>query len=555
MAGQAAASMKSKLLRTSCFALIAAFYSPFQHAKVIETSAGLVHGTEENAVAIYKGIPFARPPVGNLRWKEPEPPTAWSGILNADKFAPACPQHGSYPKDAPREATSEDCLYLNIWRPLGAVEEKLPVMVWIHGGNLRNGSASIPLYAGDQLVRNGVIVVTANYRLGALGFLAHPELTKESRHQSSGNYGLMDQIAALNWIQQNIAAFGGDPDKVTVFGQSSGAISISALASSTLTENLFHRVIAQSGSLFEPMEFANNLKLEGAEWIGQHFIAHANATSMQELRRMPASELLNIPFGANIIVDGYVLPRTPYDAHRGNQHRRVPVLIGYTADEGQEFIADRTITTANFTEELGRHFPGFMVRLAGPDPGSSNQEARSAALAFERDVRFGWSMWTWARLASRESEAGAYFYQFTQLTPYPTDSPQAGWGAAHGSEMAYVFGHLDQRPWAWTEHDRRLSSMMTAYWTNFARSGDPNGQGLPKWPKFSSASPLVMQLGEVVEPTLLQADGTLNRIDRIYDVARWVFRNAHALTVAAALLVLALLASCVVFVRRRRKRA
>jgi len=554
MTSQTAADIKFKLLITTAFALIAAFYSPAPHARVVETSAGLVRGTEDGAVAIFKGIPFAKPPVDDLRWQEPQLPAPWSGIRNAHTFAPACPQRGSYPKDAPSEATSEDCLYLNIWRPLDLAVENLPVMVWIHGGSLTNGSASAPVYAGDHLARHGVIVVTVNYRLGALGFMAHPELTNLSGHQSSGNYGLMDQIAALTWIQQNIAAFGGDPDSVTVFGHSSGAISISALASSPLAKNLFHRVIAQSGGLFEPMEFANHLKLEGAEQVGQRFMARAKSTSIQELRRMPVSELLDIPFGANIIVDGHVLPRTPYDSYRLNQNRRVPVLLGFTSDEGQEFIADRTITTSNFTEELGRHFPGFMVRLAAPDPGSTNRDARSAALAFERDVRFGWSMWTWARLASREGDAGVYFYQFTQPTPYPTDSPQAGWGAPHGSDMAYVFGHLDQRPWAWTNHDRRLSSMMTAYWTNFAKSGDPNGQDLPEWPRFSSANPLAMQLGAVVVPAPLKTEGTLNRIDRIYDAARWAFRNAQALTVAAVLFMLALLASIVIWVRRRRKR-
>jgi para-nitrobenzyl esterase len=403
--------------------------SAFASSQVIETTAGLVQCMEEGAVVIYKGIPFARPPLGDLRWREPQPPTPWPGIRGADRFPPACPQHGSYPKDAPPEATSEDCLYLNIWKPLGATEEKLPVMLCIHGGSLRNGSASVPLYAGDQLARHGVVVVTANYRLGVLGFLAHPELTKESEHQSSGNFGLMDQIAALSWIQQNISAFGGDTDNVTVFGQSSGAISISALISSPLAENLFHRAIGQSGGLFEPMEFANKLKLEGAEQTGQSFMIRADASSLEELRSKPVSELLDIPFSANIIVDGHVLSQTPYDAYRHNQHNQVPVLIGYTADEVQEFVADRTITTTNFTAELKRHFPGFLVQLTAPKPGVTDQEARSAALAYERDVRFGWSMWTWARLASRKEETGAWLYQFTQPSPYPVDPPEAGWGA------------------------------------------------------------------------------------------------------------------------------
>lgn len=541
-------------LYVAAFALIAAFHAPALSAQVIKTPAGLVQGTEEGAVAIYKGVPFAQPPVADLRWREPQPPMPWSGIRRADRFAPACPQHGSYPKDAPPEPTSEDCLYLNIWKPLDAEERKLPVMLWIHGGSLRNGSASIPLYNGDQLARHGVIVVTANYRLGVLGFLAHPQLTIESGRHSSGNYGLMDQIAALRWIQRNISAFGGDPDNVTVFGQSSGAISISALSSSPMARNLFHRVIGQSGGLFEPMEFANNLKLEGAELDGQSFVTRAGASSLKQLRSSSASELLDVPFNANIIVDGHVLPRTPYDAHRRDEHNRVPVLVGYTADEAQEFMANRTITTTNFTSELERHFPGFLVRLTAPDPGITDAEARSSALGFERDVRFGWSMWTWARLASREGDAGAWLYQFTQPTPFPTTSVQAGWGAAHGSEMPYLFGHLDQRPWAWTSQDRKLSSLMSTYWTNFARSGDPNGPGLPEWPKFVSSDPVAMQLGELVAPASLQTAGTLEKIDRTYDVARWLLGNAYALAAAAALIALTLLASCVCFIRRRRRR-
>lgn len=534
--------------------LVSLCLSAFASSQVIETTAGLVRGTEEGALAIYKGIPFASPPLGDLRWRDPQPPAPWSDIKSADRFPPACPQLGSYPKDAPPETTSEDCLYLNIWKPLGATKEKLPVMLWIYGGSLRNGSASIPLYAGDQLARHGVIVVTANYRLGVLGFLAHPDLTKESRNQSSGNYGLMDQIAALSWIQQNISAFGGDPENVTVVGQSSGAISISALVSSPLAKGLFHRAIGQSGGLFEPMELMNNLKLEGAEQVGQRFMERADASSLEELRSKPVSELLGVPFSPNIIVDGHVLLQTPYDAYRHNQHNRVPVLIGYTANEGQEFIAGRTITTTNFTDELERHFPAFLVRLTAPESGGTDKAARSAALAYERDVRFGWSMWTWARLASRKHEAGAWFYQFTQPTPYPADSPEAGWGAAHGSDMPYVFGHLDNYPWAWTPQDQALSSMMSAYWTNFARSGNPNGQGLPEWPNFTSENPVTMQLGEKVAPTLLHTDGTLSRIDRTYEVARWLLRNAYAMAAAAALLLMALLTSCVIFIRKRRRR-
>ena len=534
--------------------LISLFVPTAGFSQVIQTSAGMIQGTQEGTIAIYKGIPFASPPVGDSRWRTPQPVEPWSGILQATSFAPACPQLGSYPKDAPAEATSEDCLYLNRWKPVTEDDEPLPVMLWIHGGSLRNGSASIPLYAGDQLAAKGVIVVTANYRLGVLGFLSHPELSEESEQQSSGNYGLLDQIAALNWIQQNIAAFGGDPNNVTVFGQSSGAISISALTASPLAKGLFHRAIGQSGGLFEPMEIMGNLKLEGAEQAGQRFVERAGAGSIEELRNKPFSELLNVPFSANIIVDGYVLPQTPYDAYMRNQHNPVPVLVGYTADEGQEFLEDRTVTAANFTEELERHFPSLLVSLTAPVSPATDQEARSAALAYERDIRFGWSMWAWARLASRESDAGAWFYQFTKATPFPADSPQAGWGAPHGSDMPYVFGHLDNYPWAWTTQDRTLSSTMISYWTNFAKTGDPNGEGLPEWPAFSATTPRAMELGEQIAPAVVDTEGVLRKLDRTYGAARWAYRNIYALSMMSVLVLVALIASSVVFMRKRRAR-
>lgn len=525
---------------------------PALHAQVVQTTTGPVQGVHEGLVTVFKGIPFAAPPVGALRWREPQPPAPWTGIRSAKTFSPVCPQRGAYPSQVgPTEVMGEDCLYLNIWKPVEADDVKLPVMFWIHGGGLTNGSTSVPLYAGDKLAQHGVIVVTANYRLGALGFLAHPGLTAESAHQSSGNYGLLDQIAALRWIQHNIAAFGGDPDQVTVFGQSSGSISISALIASPLAKELFHRAIGQSGGLFEPMELAHNLQLQGAEEAGQRYMMRANAASLAELRRKPASELLDVPFGANIIVDGFVLLRSPHEAFRRGEHARIPVLVGYTANEGQEFIADRTITVSNFADEMERHFPSFLVRLTAPDPGRTDIEATRAALAFQRDVRFGWSMWTWARLVAREGEAGAWLYQFSQPTPFPDTSKQAGWGAAHGGDLAYVFGQLHVYPWSWTSSDRRLSSMMTRYWTNFAKRGDPNGDGLPTWPSFEPNNPTAMQLGATVAPAVFSSKGTLQKVDLTYRAARWMHRNLRILFALAAFLTMIVLAMLVVRLGKR----
>jgi len=549
--------MKCSFLRIVASALLLA-HGAVAAAQVVLTTSGQVQGAEENGATVYKAIPFAAPPVGSLRWRPPQAPASWTGIRNGE-FSPVCPQQGSYPTDAPPEANSEDCLYLNVWAPAATTArgmgKRLPVMVWIYGGSLQNGSASTPLYAGDVLASHGVLVVTANYRLGVFGFLAHPELTQESEHQSSGNYGLLDQIAALRWVQQNIAAFGGDPNRVTVFGQSSGSISVSALIASPLARGLFHRAIGQSGGLFEPMELASDLNLQGAEQAGMRFMARAGATSLAALRAKPVDELTDIAFGPSIIVDGYVLPTTPYDAHLRNEHNKVPVLVGYNTEEGQEFVAGRKITVENFTAELERSFPSFLVRLTAPKPGQTDADAATNAIAYQRDIRFGWSMWTWARLASRESDTGAWLYQFSQPTPFPTDSPQANWGAAHGSEMPYVFGHLDQKSWHWTDNDRQLSSLMTAYWIHFAKYGDPNGEGLPTWPKFSAEAPMAMDLGATVAPKLLATDGTLEKLDRVYGTARWLLKNGLALSIVIGALVAALFVWLVIRVRKRRRTA
>ena len=486
----------------------------------VHTVSGLVEGVQEHAAVVFKGIPFATPPVGERRWRPPQAPLPWTGVRMADRFSPVCMQNGSYPPDAPAEPMSEDCLYLNVWVPVAARRGKLPVMVWIYGGGLENGSASTPLYAGDRLVQKGVILVTANYRLGVFGFLAHPDLTSESEHHSSGNYGLLDQIAALRWVQRNIAAFGGDPGRVTVFGQSSGSISISALATSPLAKGLFHRAIGESGGLFEPMQLAAEFTLPGAEQEGRAFAARAGDTTLAALRRRSATDLMKTPFAAHLIVDGYALPQSPYDAYRKRQQNDVALLLGSNADEGRLFLAGRTITVENFTQELERDFPAFLVRAIGPRPGATDSQAGASAAAFEREMRFRWDMWTWARLAANAGRSEVFFYQFSRVPPYRAGDKYFGWGASHGMEMPYVFDHLSQQPLAWTVQDHRLALAMSTYWTNFAKFGDPNGTGLPSWPEFKSSSEQVMQLGDEIEPEALQDEDALKRIDSVYAGAR-----------------------------------
>jgi len=451
------------------------------------TEQGLLEGVEADGVTVFRGVPFAAPPVGDLRWRAPQPAAGWSGMRKADRFSPVCMQKGSYPEDAPPERSSEDCLYLNVWAPRGA--RKLPVMVWIYGGALRNGSGSTPLYAGDRLARHDVIVVTFNYRLGVFGFLAHPEI------EQSGAFGLQDQIAALTWVKHNIAGFGGDPDRVTVFGQSSGAMSISVLMASPLAKGLFQRAIAQSGGLFEPIQILLELALPGAEQAGLKFAAAAGGANLQQLRAKPADELLKVPFNPNLIIDGHVLTRSPYEIFVEGEQNDVPVLVGVNRDEGDYFVRRDTITAANFRSELEHSLPAFLIDLAGvPRQVANDAEARTTVLTFHRDIRFGWDMWTWARLASRKNRS-VFAYEFSR-----------GPVATHGAEMPYVFD--------------RLPSTMATYWTNFAKTGDPNSAGVPAWPAFTESNPQGMLLGDEVRSGKPFDEQALARIDKAYATVR-----------------------------------
>jgi para-nitrobenzyl esterase len=409
--------------------------------------------------------------------------------------------------------------------------------VWIYGGGVDNGSGAIPLYAGDVLARKGVIVVTFNYRLGVFGFLAHPELTRESPHHSSGDYGLQDQIAALQWVQHNIAAFGGDPARVTVFGQSSGSISISALTASPLTEGLFKRAIGESGGLFEPMKLLPELALSGAEQQGQRFAGRAAAPSLDALRAIPAEKLEKVPFGPAIILDGYTLPTAPYDVYRAGKQHKVDLLIGSNADEGRLFPMGQPVTAANYTQRLEEDFPAPLVWLAAPAAPKGDAQALTAWTRFETDMRFRWDMWTWARMAS---DPGVFLYEFDRTPPFASGSRYAGLGATHGMEMPYVFGHLDPAVAAWTAEDRRLSDALVSYWTNFAKAGDPNGAGLPPWPRYTTADPRFMRLDAEIAAGPVPDLGSLHKIDHIYTVARFTVRHT-ALVIAGLLAVLVLL--------------
>ncbi|MEQ8735605.1 MAG: carboxylesterase family protein [Rhodospirillaceae bacterium] len=526
----------------------------------VMTDTGYVSGLDEGMARVFKGVPFAAPPVGDLRWRAPQAVNTWTGVKTADRFSPICPQQGLYPPDAPSEPMSEDCLYLNIWTPANPPSTALPVMVWIYGGALTNGSGSTPLYAGDKLVKHDVIVVTFNYRIGVLGFLAHPSLSQESATGTSGNYGLLDQIAALQWVQRNIAAFGGDPENVTVFGQSSGSISISALVTSPLAEGLFQRAIGQSGGLFEPVDLFPNFKLPGAEKEGEDWLDRTGAASIEHLRHKTPNALMTTLFNPHLVIDGYALPRAPYDAYQAGLHNDIDILVGTNADEGAVFLMDEDISLENFEDILADHFSPPVVWVMRPNPGLTGDEARASAVRFEGDLRFRWNMWTWATLASHAGTRKAFFYQFSHQPVFTPDHPYAGHGIPHSVEMPFVFGTLEPFGIPPTSRERDITALVTTYWTNFAKTGDPNGPGLPAWPAYSPARQQVMALNH--DPSMIPIPGLddLQRIDRVYAFGRffleyWVALLAGALIVSTGVIAGSILAVRYVFRQRYQRKS
>lgn len=493
--------------------------APATPAAVVKTESGALAGKREDGIDVYRGIPFALPPVGQWRWRAPQPVPSWLGVRDASTFAPACMQQGvSMPGETP-PAISEDCLYLNVWAPPRRAGQRLPVIVWIHGGGYVNGAASMPLYHGDRLARRGVLVVTIAYRLGALGFLAHPALSAESPHHASGNYGLMDQIAALTWVQRNIAAFGGDPDRVTIAGQSAGAMAVSALIASPRAKGLFQRAIAQSGGIFEPLQLAPGYLLVNAERDGANYMAVLGAHTLEAMRLLPADRLLAAGAVSHPVIEPDVLPLSPYDAYVQRRQHDVPLLLGSNSEEATALVDVSTVRADSFVADITASVGALPPALLAAYPHATDQQAREGRLAFERDLRFGWDMWAWARLAAA-GRSPAYYYRFEQRPPFPADSIYAGWGASHYAELWYMFDHLAQAPWAWRDGDHRLADTMSRYWANFAATGDPNGSGLPHWPAFRGAAGHVQRLGDPADARPVPPSESLQVFDKVYDGLR-----------------------------------
>ncbi len=493
---------------------------------IVRCVSGAISGSAsaDGVVQAFKGVPYARPPVGDLRWRPPQPPEKWDGVRPAMAFGPRCVQpdrvHNAIGYFGP-ETQSEDCLYLNVWTA-GVPGDKRPVMVWFHGGGFLVGSGALPFSNGDRLARAGVVVVTVNYRLGRLGFLAHAQLSAEQPHRTSGNYGILDQIASLRWVRDNIAAFGGDPERVTIFGQSAGSSSVSTLMASPLAKGLFHRAIGQSGGAF----FASILRtMPQAEAAGADFARAIGASGIEELRQRPAREIQFVipedncalnefydsshPKGIDrangwSIVDGHVLKDFPLDVFTRREHNDVPLVTGATADEGSTQPPAATI--AEFQSRARANYGPLAETFLKLFPAENPEQLEQSSRRSVGTRVFNWENWTWANLQFQFGRAPVYFYHFAHVPPKPI-MPGDGdlsrdIGAFHTAEIPYVFQTLECRPWPWRDIDREVSRVLSAYWVNFAGTGDPNAVGLPSWPRYDKdgSTTLIVDNGFTLGP-------------------------------------------------------
>ena len=457
----------------------------------VKTAVGTVQGKQDGAVRAFLGIPYAAPPVDQLRWRPPVPAAKWKGVRPATEFGSHCMQPTIYADMIFRDpGISEDCLTLNIWTPAKDKKAKLPVMVWVYGGGFLAGGTSEARQDGAQLASNGVIVVTMNYRLGIFGFFAHPDLAAESDHNASGNYGLMDQTAALRWVQENIAPFGGDPNNVTLFGESAGAFSVSAQMASPLAKGLFQKAIGESGAAFS----SSGLSFPDRKIAEQQGAAFAHdmmaMDSISLLRAVPAQELMEesrkknskgemTRFGGD--VDGFFLPESVPAIFAAGKQNDVPLLAGYNHDEGG---IDKKVTLESYKADVAAKFGENAGAVLEAYPATDDAEAVRAAADLAAQKFIAYSTWKWMEAQVKTGKQPVYRYRFDLAAPPDPNHPQ-GDVAYHSSEIPYVFGDLDLlKGFDWRPEDRTLSKEMQQYWTNFAKSGDPNGTGLAKWPVY-----------------------------------------------------------------------
>lgn len=477
----------------------------------VKTDAGLVQGIANATgdVISYKGIPFAAPPVGNLRWKAPQPVASWKGIKECAEFSKMPIQgkpneFGVYTREflIKDEPLSEDCLYLNVWTGAKSPSEKRPVIVWIYGGGFGSGGTNVPIYDGEALAKKGVILISANYRVGILGFLAHPELTAESPNHASGNYGLMDQLAALQWVKKNIASFGGDPNNVTIAGQSAGSMSVNCLTASPLGKGLFQKAIAESGASFLAGPFGGTT-LKQAEEEGVKAATKLNARSLADLRKLSTDELLKQNAGRPII-DGYVLPLSVAAAYAAGKENQVALLTGWNEDDA---FVGKMKNAADYVADIQKRYAPVSAEMLKLYPGSTDALAERSQINISRDMIFGVQNYTWANVQSAKNKAKVYMYRFTRRMPATEAFKQ--YGAFHTGEVGYVFNNLKFLNRPFEPVDAQLADAMSSYWVNFATTGNPNGPGLPAWPAYTPTGRQTMFLGEKPTAEPLPDNATL----------------------------------------------
>ena len=477
----------------------------------VQTADGLVAGvTEKSGVRSFKGLPFAQPPVGPLRWQEPRPVQPWPGVRPATAFGPKPMQRPIFGDMNSRAAgMGEDCLYLNVWTPAKSGRERLPVLVYFYGGGFVAGDASEPRYDGESMAQKGIVALTVNYRLGVFGFLAHPELTQESAHHASGNYGLLDQQAALRWVRQNIAAFGGDPQRVTIAGESAGSFSVSAQMASPLAKGLIAGAIGESGSLLSLRPLPARAQ---AEALGVKFAAGVGAASLAALRAMPAEQLLAATANPaapafSAIVDGYFFPQAPAAIFQAGQQARVPLLGGWNSEEMtyRALLGTDPPTPENYRQAVQKLYGGRAEEALKLYPGTTDAEVVASATALASDRFIAYSTWKWLDVHGKTGGQPVYRYFFARARPAmraelgdaapglaggvvqgpaaaALKTPPAS-GAVHSAEIEYALGNLaTNHVYAWTPDDYQVSDVMERYFANFIKTGNPNGPGLPSWP-------------------------------------------------------------------------
>ena len=508
---------KIRMKRNFFFLLLLTFTASIAIAQLngeaprVKIANGTVEGINESGIKTFKGVPFAAPPVGDLRWKEPQPLKDWTGVRKADKFGPRAMQLPVFgDMNFRSDGMNEDCLYLNVWTPAKTGNEKLPVLVYFYGGGFMAGDGSELRYDGENMARTGIVTVTVNYRLGIFGFLSHPELTKESPHHASGNYGLLDQSAALQWVQKNIASFGGDPKKITIAGESAGSFSVSAQMASPLSKNIIAGAIGESGSLLGLNPTAS---LRDAEKAGIDFGTSIKASSLADLRAMPADQLLkataNAGFGRfPICIDGYFFPKSPLEIFEKGEQAHVPLLVGWNSQEMvyQMVMGQDKPTLDNYKKAVEKLYGEKSAEAMTVYSASNDQEAEQVATDLASDRFIGFSTWKWSDVQSKTG--GKPVYRYLYARPRPEMRAEMGnataglaggmikdtsankapkmppaRGAVHSAEIEYALGNLPtNRVYDWLPEDYKVSGIMQAFFVNFIKTGNPNGLGVPEWP-------------------------------------------------------------------------